>query len=658
MGSAETTLRTWMHKYKNRIWLDQNTTEKPVDHDAIESETHDVRPADNVEPSNSSASITEKTGIPSPNSSISPNSPKIIPEIVINDETYVCNEKSQFHDSKSQISPQALTRTKTQHSDLLNSSKEDKFDPDQAEFKITARFICCITFLMSCLCLSALDYTGTGNIMAAVASDLGGTTSQTEWIGNGYALSACVAQLPVVALSEVFGRRNVIMVTLALFLLGSILCAVAHNMDTLITGRVIQGMGAAGNLVIPEVVLADVVPLRLRGIFYGIGMAIWFISSGAAPMIAGAFTQYVTWRWFYYLNVILGGPLLLIAPLAVKLTDLEGTLKERIKKIDWIGAFLSVTSMTSILIGLSRGDSSADITWSHWSVVLSLVLGFAGLVATVLYEYYAKPVLPMFNVHVYGNWTAIFCFLHNIIQGIVDMAAVYFLPTFFQGCKNLPELESGAAILPLGVAGPPFGLLVGWIMAKTGHYQWMTIFFWMVCIAGFGLMSTVSEFKSIASLVCMQILVSVGINSLYTTMSITANASNPPRLWTESTAMMCFCRSIGDAFGTAIGGAIIASEMRSRISALSSEGVQLPDDVSIMSIVGDINKVSSETVRADLKAALSGSMRILFIVLTAFCAVGFITSLFQKEYTLDEEHISKQAIDQSTPSTDSESNQS
>lgn len=536
-----------------------------------------------------------------------------------------------------------------------DSNNEKHKEEELGEFKVTPRFVVCIGFLMSCLCLSALDYTGTGNIMAAVAADLGGTTSQTEWIGNGYALTACVVQLPVVALSEVFGRRNVLMTTLVLFLAGSILCATAPTMEALLAGRVIQGAGAAGNLVLPEVVLADVVPLRLRGIFYGIGMAIWFISSGAAPMIAGAFAQYSTWRWFYYLNIILGGPMVVIAPFAIKLTPLAGTLRSRLMKTDTVGAVLSVASMTSILIGLSRGDSTAEISWSHWSVVLSLVLGFCGLASTIAFEYFARPGIPMFNINVYGNLSAVICYLHNILQGIVDMAAVYFLPTFFQGCKGLPELESGAAILPLGVAGPPFGLLVGWFMAKSGHYQALSIFFWAVCVGGFGLLSTVSEFKSIAALVCMQIMVSVGINSLYTTMSVTANATNPPRLWTDSTAMMSFCRSIGDAFGTAIGGAIFASQMRQRLTALSASGVQIPDGVSPLSIVGDINQVASPEVRADLKAALSGSMRTLFVVLTVFCVVGFVSSLFQKEYTLDEKLETKQGIVQANHETEPQS---
>lgn len=514
----------------------------------------------------------------------------------------------------------------------------------QEDFRITPRLVICISFLLCCLLLSALDYTGTGNIMSTIAADLHGSASETEWIGNGYALTACVAQLPIAAFSDIFGRRNMLMLTLTFFIVGSIICATAPNMPAMIAGRVIQGIGGAGNLVLPEVVIADVIPLRLRGIFYGLGMLVWFIFSGIAPMIAGAFTEYATWRWFYYLNIILGGPLFLAVPYAIKLQPMEGTLKQRLSKVDSVGAILSITSMTSILIGLGRGDSIPGVTWNSWSVVVPLVLGFAGLAGTAVYEYLAKPPVPMFNVHVYGNLSAIICYLHNVLQGIVNLASIYFLPIFFQGSKNMGELASGAAILPLSFVGPPFGILAGWVINKTGHYQLMNVLFWGISTAGMGVMATVSEHKNVASLVCMQILASIGINALYNTLSITANATNPPQLWTDSTAMMSFCRSVGDAFGVAIGGAIFTSQMKSRLQKLTDQGVAVPDNVSIMSIVTDIRKVTSNAVRDDLIDALSGTMRYIFMIMTIFCAVGFVTSLVQKEYSLDEDFMTKQGI--------------
>jgi len=530
-----------------------------------------------------------------------------------------------------------------------NQSKELSVSRSKSEsvvegFTFTGRHAAVFTVLLGSMAVCALDYSATGNIMSVIAKELHGTTTETEWIGNGYSLAACVSQLPISSLSDIFGRKSVFLGVLVFFFVGSIISGTAQNMSALIAGRVIQGVGGGGCLVLPEVILADTVPLRQRTLYYTIIMIMWCVFSGCAPMIAGAITEYSTWRWFFYLNLFLLGAAGLATPFTLKLQTHDEHWRQKLKKIDIGGAVLVVASTVSFLLALSRGGSSSELPWSHWSVILPLVLGFAGFFITASYEHFTKPAVPMFDFRVFGNTSAMICYLHNVFQGTVNMSTIYFLPTFFQGVKGYGQLVSGACILPLNLIGAPISYGIGAWIERTGHYHLVNLSMWGLATLGLGLLTSIDAEMNIASLICIQIPASIGINCLYATLSTTANAVNPPHLWTESTAMMSFCRSIGDAFGTAIGGAILASQIHQRIQNLNSEGLSIPDSASSLTIVSIIQDMDNPSTKKALIEVLVHSMQTLFIVLTAICGLSFILTFFQKEYDLNQEYDSKQGI--------------
>lgn len=522
----------------------------------------------------------------------------------------------------------------------------EKETQDEEEFRLTAKHCLCLITLCCGVVLASLDYSGIGNIMAQISHDLGGTTTQTEWIGNSYSLAACVAQLPISSLSDIFGRRNLYMVSLALALIGSIMCGTAQNMQELIAGRTIQGAGSAGLMVLPEVILADLIPLRQRTMYYSFFMLAFCISAASSPIIAGAFAEYVTWRWYFYLNLFIGGIALVGSPIGIKLrTDNHDIWRQKVRTIDYIGAIFIVGSSTSLLYALSSGGSSSDLPWTSGSVLAPLIVGVTGIILTGVYEAVAKPRFPMFNYQVFANWSSSLCYLQNVVQGIINMSLTYFLPTFFQGAKGYGPLVAGLCILPLELVGPPVGLLFGIIIERSGHYQLINLLLWGISILGTSLLTLMNEDRGIGGLLALQIPVSIGINCLYATLSTTANATNPPHLWTDSTAMMSFCRSLGDSLGTAIGGAIFASQMGSRLAVLTSQGFTIPPNISLLSIASFIKSVDSTHFKAELISALTGTIRTLFIVTAAFAALGFITTIVQREYRLDQKYESKQGIE-------------
>lgn len=528
----------------------------------------------------------------------------------------------------------------------VESSSGEKEVNEQEEFKLTAKHALCLITLSSGMIIATLDYSGVGNIMGEISHNLGGTTTQTEWIGNAYSLAACVAQLPISSLSDIFGRRNLYMASLTLVLIGSAVCGTSKNMHALIAGRAIQGTGGSGLLVLPEVILADLIPLRQRTTYYSLLMLVWCISAGIAPVIAGAFAEYATWRWFFYLNLIIGGIGLVGSPIGMRLrSDNHDHWRKKLRTIDFGGAFLIVSSTTSLLYALSSGGSSSEHPWNSGSVLAPLVLGVAGIISTGIYEAVAKPKFPIFNYRVFGNLSAALCYIQNVVQGLIMMGLTYFLPTFFQGAKGYDTLVAGACILPLELVGTPFGMAFGVMIDRFGHYHVVNLFLWALVIIGAALLTLMNEDRGIGGLLALQIPVSIGISCLYATLSTTANATNPPYLWTDSTAMMSFCRSMGDSLGTAVGGAVFASQMSTRLAELASQGIDIPKNINLLSIVPIIKSVRSSEVRDHLIEALTGSMRVLFVVILGFALLGFVTTIFQKEYRLDQEYESKQGIE-------------
>ena len=129
----------------------------------------------------------------------------------------------------------------------------------------------------------------------SISADLGGTSTQAFWTGSSFLLASAVFQPPIAALSHIFGRRQALIFSVASFLVGVVISSVAHNFRVMLAGRTLQGIGGGGMVLISDVIVTDLVPLRQRGIYYGIVGAMWVIGMSAGPVVGGAFALNVTW---------------------------------------------------------------------------------------------------------------------------------------------------------------------------------------------------------------------------------------------------------------------------------------------------------------------------------------------------------------------------
>jgi MFS family permease len=251
------------------------------------------------------------------------------------------------------------------------------------------------TFVALCLLafISALDVAIITTALPTITADIGGS-KQYIWIANSFVLASSVPQPLFGQLANLFGRKTPIIVSTALFLIGSGIGGGAINPAMLIAGRSIQGLGAGGIYVLLDIVCCDLVPLRERGKYLGLMFSWSGVAAALGPVLGGALAQ-SNWRWIFYLNIPICG-LALAAILyfmkvktgaSTQVGQKEGVVS-KLKKLDVLGNLIFIPSMIAILLGLIMGG--VEHPWSSWQIILPLVLGGVGWVVFHIQQAFAR----------------------------------------------------------------------------------------------------------------------------------------------------------------------------------------------------------------------------------------------------------------------------
>jgi MFS family permease len=249
-----------------------------------------------------------------------------------------------------------------------------------------------------------------------ISSDLHATAAQAFWIGTSYLLTSAVFQPIIVSLSDLFGRRPLLFLSISLFTLGTLICCAAMNITQLLIGRCIQGIGGGGIVTLAQVILTDIIPLRQRPTFIGVIQGAWAVGTVTGPLFGGAIAQNTTWRWIFYLNLPICAAGLVMTSLVVQLKAPRIFTPQLLLEFDWIGGFLFVSSTCSFLIGLVWGGS--QFPWDSWHTQVPIIFGVLGVVATVVWEIYgtASPFLPLST---FRNVSGVMAYFGAFVQGLL-----------------------------------------------------------------------------------------------------------------------------------------------------------------------------------------------------------------------------------------------
>jgi EmrB/QacA subfamily drug resistance transporter len=374
------------------------------------------------------------------------------------------------------------------------------------------------------------------------------------WVGTAYIVTSAISTPLLGKLSDLYGRRLIFQSTMAVFLVGSILCGASQSMGQLIAARAFQGMGGGGIQALAFAILGDILPPRERGRYMGYFTLAFVGSAVLGPLIGGLIIDHASWPWIFYINIpfiiIVAG----ICHFALKLP-----FKRRTAKLDFMGAGLLSLTIASLMIGLEEGRHG----WTQQHVLILLVIAVLGLVAFIKVEQRAEE--PMIPLRLFSNDIVRTCALLGMCAGAVTYGAGGFLSLYFQDSLLVSPTESGLRTLPqmLGVTLATFG--IGRIIAKTGKYKIFPVIGSVLCIFGLLGIAQISGTTPYLFLVIPMILLGFGTASVFTTTSIASQNAVEFSDLGVATATVLFFRSLGGSFGLAIFGTVLNSTIRSEI---------------------------------------------------------------------------------------------
>ncbi|KIK65195.1 hypothetical protein GYMLUDRAFT_220462 [Collybiopsis luxurians FD-317 M1] len=487
-----------------------------------------------------------------------------------------------------------------------------------------------LIFAALCLALflAALELTAVSTALPVIVHDLNG--SQFSWVGTAYAL-ASTALLPMSGgIAEIFGRRIAIFLALILFMIGSALCGSAQNMNWMIAARAVQGLGGGGILSVSSIIVSDLVPLKERGMYNGIIGLTWAFASAIGPLAGGALAAEGQWRWLFYLNLPLGGSALLAVFFFLRLPTPPGSAIDKLQYMDWIGNFIIISSTTSVVIGLTWGG--VQFSWGSARVLVPLVLGLSGIGVFFLYEFrYAKhPIVPYTLL---SNRTSCSGYIQAFINPIAVLGTAYYLPVYYQACKEASSLRSGVLFLGFAMAMGPAVIIAGITVNMTQKYRPQLWVAWAFFMIGIGVLTTTKASSSTALVVGIPVIMGVGAGILYAVTYFPVLAPLPVTSSAHALAFFAFCRTFAGVWGVAIGASVLQNELQKHLPLPFLESLPKGNAELAYSIIVTIKDIP-QPLRSQVQEVFASAIAVIWKVLLGILGIGVLASTMMEGLTL------------------------
>jgi len=405
--------------------------------------------------------------------------------------------------------------------------------------------------LMLVMLLAAMDQTIVSTAMPRIIGELSGL-DHYSWVATSYLLLSTVT-LPLYAkLSDILGRKNILVFGVVVFMIGSALCGFAQTMMQLILARGFQGIGAGALMPIVMATMGDLFSPRERGRYQGFAGAIFAIASVAGPLIGGLITDHASWRWVFFVNLPLG-----IAALVglIALMPAVKTARWQDIKIDFVGSAFLVTTLTTLLLGFTWAGVS--LPWSSPVIISLLGASLISLVAFIITE--LRVAEPVIELRLFKNPIVLVSFLVTMLTSVSMFTGIFFLPLFMQEVLGESASSSGTVMTPMMITLVIASTISGQFITRTGRYKRNALIGSAIVVVGslflvrLGLTST--PWDVTVAMIVMGLGLGVG-SSLYTT--VVQNAVKQKQMGQATGAVTLF-RQIGGTVGLALFGSMVNS---------------------------------------------------------------------------------------------------
>jgi EmrB/QacA subfamily drug resistance transporter len=424
--------------------------------------------------------------------------------------------------------------------------------------------------------LAALDQTIVATAGPAIQADLAMPASLYPWLTTSYLVASTVMVPLWGKLSDLFGRKPILVAGILIFLGGSLLCGVAWGTLSLILFRAVQGVGSAALFMSAFAVVADLFPPAERGKYQGLFGGVFGLSSVVGPLVGGFITDSLGWHWVFFINLPVGA--VALAVIFLRMPALHRPLAVR-PRLDVAGAGCLVVAVVPLLLALSLGrghvaPGEPGFAWGSWQVLGLFALAAAGVVLFVLVE--ARVDEPVLDLKLFRDRTFALGNAAVFVIGAAFLSAFTFLPLFMVNVVGLSATRSGLTLTPLTLGVVAGNVLSGQLAARLGRYRGLMLVSLGVLGVGFTVMGfTLSPDSSQATVTVKMVLMGLGMGPTIPLYTLAIQNAVPPRQLGVATSTTTFFRQLGSTVGVALAGVVFATtlsgELRARTEQVASE---------------------------------------------------------------------------------------
>lgn len=450
-----------------------------------------------------------------------------------------------------------------------------------------------------------------------------------SWIGSAYLIGQSVTQPLSGRLTDIFGRREGLLVCNSVFGLGTLLCGVAPNEWVLIAGRTIAGLGGGAMVTISMFVSGDLVPLRKRGILQGIGNIVFSVGSGLGGFLGGWIDGVAGWRVAFLVQV----PIVVIGAVMVFFTvriRVKTTEKSALKRVDYLGSLTLTCALVLFLLGVNTGGNI--LPWKHPLVLTALPLSLAFFLIFIYVEE-KRALEPIIPVRLLLNRTVASACLSYLFVFMAYLGLIYYMPIYLQLLGNTPT-QAGLRFVPFASGSAVGAFVAGLIMKQTGKYNYLDKCAHALIVLSTALTATMNAHTPPAYPFIYMAIFGMGVGGiLITTLIALASAVEQENQAVVTSAGFAF-RSTGAVIGLAVASAAFQNLLRVKLHQSIGDLADADDIISrIRDNLDEIGRLPVELrgpVRRDYMEAVQG----VFTVVCGLSVLAAVSSLFMKQHKL------------------------